>query len=433
LKHAPVVSAVTAVDDGRTRIRIACWLTLIVPNTVDNSTMDLEDGRTNLINLKQLVGQDSNALSSSSVPRTKSDSTDEKYNRAKGTLSERNSKLIFCFVGLQLSYLLWGITQENLMTQEYKLGKFRSAAFCVFGNRFFALFLSLAIVLWNNSRSASNKTMKEAPFYYYAPSSISNSISSWAQYEALKYISFPIQVLSKSCKVIPVMLVGILVNRKSYAAIEYVEAMLITLGVTMFTLSEPRHGHHHGGGSETGAEATVSDGTLEPGSATRFLLSLDQGLDVNDSSMMYGVMLLGLYLLCDSFTSQWQSRVFKSYGIDQYQMMLGVNVWSMLLTGLTLYNSGDFFSSIAFLMSDSNAFMHMFVLSLTSATGQLFIFYTIKELGPVIFTIIMTTRQIISLFISCLLYSHKLGVMGYVCAFLVFLVVFNRIRRKGSD
>ena len=26
---------------------------------------------------------------------------------------------------------------------------------------------------------------------------------------------------------------------------------------------------------------------------------------------MYGVMLLGLYLLCDSFTSQWQSRVYK--------------------------------------------------------------------------------------------------------------------------
>ena len=133
----------------------------------------------------------------------------DKYDRSKGitSLSERNKKLIFCFVGLQLSYLLWGITQENLMTQEYKMGKFRSAAFCVFGNRFFALFLSLGIVLWNN-RFGSVKSAKEAPFYYYAPSSISNSISSWAQYEALKYISFPIQVLSKSCKVIPVMLVS---------------------------------------------------------------------------------------------------------------------------------------------------------------------------------------------------------------------------------
>ena len=39
---------------------------------------------------------------------------------------------------------------------------------------------------------------------------------------------------------------GILLNKKSYPSIEYVEAALITLGVTMFSLSEPRkhHGHH---------------------------------------------------------------------------------------------------------------------------------------------------------------------------------------------
>ncbi len=47
----------------------------------------------------------------------------------------------------------------------------------------------------------------------------------------------------------------------------------------------------------------------------------------------YGVMLLCCYLLCDSFTSQWQSRVYKQFGIDQYQMMLGVNIWSMIMTG----------------------------------------------------------------------------------------------------
>jgi hypothetical protein len=122
-----------------------------------------------------------------------------------GSLSERNQKVVFCFIGLQVSYLLWGLTQENLMTQKYKMGYFRSSAFCVFGNRFCALFLSLAIVLYNNA--TTKKPQKSAPFYYYAPSSLSNSLSSWAQYEALKYVSFPIQVLSKSCKVIPVMMV----------------------------------------------------------------------------------------------------------------------------------------------------------------------------------------------------------------------------------
>jgi adenosine 3'-phospho 5'-phosphosulfate transporter B2 len=146
--------------------------------------MDLEDNRT--------------------TPTNNSNHQVEKYNKKEDSTS-RNLKLLFCFVGLQISYLLWGLVQENIMTREYKMGKFTSSAFCVFGNRFLALFISLAIVLVK--RLTSTKVVKEAPFYYYAPSSLSNSISSWAQYEALKYVSFPTQVLSKSCKIIPVMLV----------------------------------------------------------------------------------------------------------------------------------------------------------------------------------------------------------------------------------
>lgn len=119
--------------------------------------------------------------------------------------------LLFCFVGLQLSYLTWGIVQERVMTKEYTPGKFKSSAFLVFSNRFLALFISLGIVMYR--RLASGVATKDAPFLQYAPSSISNSLSSWAQYEALKYVSFPTQVLSKSCKILPVMLVGILLNK----------------------------------------------------------------------------------------------------------------------------------------------------------------------------------------------------------------------------
>jgi adenosine 3'-phospho 5'-phosphosulfate transporter B2 len=194
------------------------------------------------------------------------------------------------------------------------------------------------------------------------------------------------------------MLVGMLLNKKTYPVLEYIEAMAITFGVAMFTFSEKK--------------SALSD-------------------DRHDTS--YGVGLLALYLLCDSFTSQWQSKVYKQYGIDQYQMMLGVNIWSMIMTGITLVHSGEGLTSLAFIMSDSLAFFHMIILSITSATGQLFIFYTIKEFGPVVFTIMMTTRQIFSLVLSCILFSHPLHLLGGLGSSLVFLVVFYRIARKGSD
>ena len=150
--------------------------------------------------------------------------------------------------------------------------------------------------------------------------------------------------------------------------------------------------------------------------------------DSTRTDTMYGAALLATYLCCDSFTSQWQSRVYKQYSIDQYQMMLGVNIWSMLLTGITLIHSGEGVTALAFIMSDADAFLHMIILSVTSATGQLFIFYTIKEFGPVVFTIMMTTRQILSLFLSCVMFKHSLGLLGWLGALFVFGIVFNRIR-----
>ena len=46
-----------------------------------------------------------------------------------------------------------------------------------------------------------------------------------------------------------------------------------------------------------------------------------------------------MYLACDSFTSQWQSKVYKQYSVHNFQMMLGINVWSCVMTGTCLKNA----------------------------------------------------------------------------------------------
>ena len=39
----------------------------------------------------------------------------------------RYLRLLFCFLGLQVSYVLWGVAQEQIMTYDYKPGKFKSS------------------------------------------------------------------------------------------------------------------------------------------------------------------------------------------------------------------------------------------------------------------------------------------------------------------
>ncbi|XP_047430266.1 adenosine 3'-phospho 5'-phosphosulfate transporter 1 [Mugil cephalus] len=304
-------------------------------------------------------------------------------------------KLIFCAAGLQVSYLTWGVLQERVMTRSYGATtpteegeRFKDSQFLVFMNRILALTVSgLWCLLFKQPRHG-------APMYKYSFASLSNIMSSWCQYEALKFISFPTQVLAKASKVIPVMLMGKIVSRKSYEYWEYLTAVLISVGVSMFLLSSTTSKH--------------------PSNVTTFS----------------GVVILVGYIVFDSFTSNWQDNLFK-YKMSSVQMMFGVNLFSCLFTIGSLLEQGAFFDSLAFMTRHSEFALHAVLLSVCSACGQLFIFYTINQFGAAVFTIIMTLRQAIAILLSCFLYGHAVTMVGGFGVAVVFLALFLRVYARS--
>lgn len=308
-------------------------------------------------------------------------------------------KFCVCFCGLQVSYLTWGYMQELIMTTVFNPtpsspeGKFPSAAFCVFSNRFLAVIVAMICVKLKHGSVFGNNV---APLLAFTPCAISNTTSSWSQYASLAYVSFPVQTVFKSSKIIPVMLMGKLLKGTVYPWNQYFEAFLITVGVAVFSAA---------------SKSSNSDASTE----------------------IKGLLLMVCYVCSDSFTSQWQSRLYKNYGkanIDQYQMMLGVNTSAIIITTAGLLVTGDFLKVYEFLLVNPNVLVYNIVTAITSATGQLFIFYTIKEFGPIVFTVIMTTRQLFSITISAVLFRHHLGLLSFVGAALVFGVLFYQIRKS---
>ena len=108
-------------------------------------------------------------------------------------------RLGFCAGGLLTSYLIWGLLQERIMAFNYseKGGaseRFTNSQFLVFMNRIFALCVAVLVMTLKQRLSAH-----QPPFYKYSYCSLSNIISSWCQYEALKFVSFPVQVSLHTC------------------------------------------------------------------------------------------------------------------------------------------------------------------------------------------------------------------------------------------
>ena len=119
------------------------------------------------------------------------------------------------------------------MTRTFESGNtFEYGAFLTLCNRFATLILTiLALVVVPRS-----DVLGSAPIHEYSVGAYTNLISSMAQYLSLDYVSFPLLVLSKSCKMPPVMLLGYLVHNKSYKGFEYTSAMLVLMGTFFFLL-----------------------------------------------------------------------------------------------------------------------------------------------------------------------------------------------------
>ena len=200
-----------------------------------------------------------------------------------------------------------------------------------------------------------------------------------------------LQVLAKASKVIPVMLMGKIVSKRKYEYYEYVVAVLITIGMIAF------------------------------------LLGSDEGKKSSSVTTFSGVIILMGYMAFDSFTSSWQGALFTEYKMSSIQMMAGVNLFSCLLTSVSLMQQGIFYSSLVFMSQYSAFFFDCIILSICSATGQLFIYHTISTFGPVIFVIIMTVRQVMAVIISCIKFHHPLAPIAIIGILIIFSALFLRI------
>lgn len=78
-------------------------------------------------------------------------------------------------------------------TESFEGEPFPSDVFLVFGNRVLAMVVAAAIVMLPIRKEPPGGWAPQAPWLSFAPCSLSNVFSSFAQYHSLDYISFPLQ------------------------------------------------------------------------------------------------------------------------------------------------------------------------------------------------------------------------------------------------
>ncbi|KAI3995343.1 hypothetical protein MKX01_032145 [Papaver californicum] len=299
---------------------------------------------------------------------------------AEPTVQEKDNifwKGVFAVAGIMTTLVIYGVLQEKIMRVPYGENKefFRYSLFLVFCNRITTSAVSAGSLL------ASKKALDPVvPIYKYCLISVSNILTTTCQYEALKYVSFPVQTLAKCAKMIPVMVWGTMIMQKKYKGQDYVFAVLVTLGCSLFILYP--------------AAADISPYAS------------------GGESTVWGVSLMMGYLGFDGFTSTFQDKLFKGYDMEIHNQIF--------YTTLCLILQGNLLLAVDFVARHNDCFFDIALLSTVATASQFFISYTIRTFGALTFATIMTTRQLVSIMLSCMWFAHPLSPIQGVGAVVVF-------------
>lgn len=184
------------------------------------------------------------------------------------------------------------------------------------------------------------KTGKEdkTHYGYYACSALTYLLAMISSNMALRWLPYPMQVIGKSAKPIPVMILGVLIGRKSYSLQRYLFVLTIVVGVVLFMMKD------------------------------------NKGTASTEQSVGIGEVLLVLSLSMDGLTGAIQDRMRAAHSPTAEHMMLAMNAWSTLFLMVGIVFTGEIFQFAAFASRYPYVLTQLAVLAITGALGQLFIF-----------------------------------------------------------
>ena len=309
----------------------------------------------------------------------------------------RAATLAFCVVGIYGCFLLWGYFQEKLTTTDYgpvdpETKKGPRFHFFIFMNLIQSLIACGCAAVYAAVRhvdlSVGHMSWNLRGLYMLV--GLTSCVASPIGYSSLKFINFPTMTLSKSCKLVPVMAVQVLLYRKRYPLYKYASVALITLGIFMFFLNQPEK----------------------------------EGKAVSNS--LWGVFLVVLNLLLDGFTNSTEDVIFKEHRTSATQLMFFLNLAQAFLMILWLLNpwNSELFDVLSFFSSYPESLYDLVVFSLAGALGQTIIFFTLEQFGSLTLVTITVTRKLFSIVLSVISFGHSLSSVQQVCVLVVFLGIF---------
>jgi len=305
-------------------------------------------------------------------------------------------RLLMVASGICCSYWLYGFLQEKLITKS-RLG----ASFVLVIQ---TLTNIVVATVWQNietKKTTTTTTTKTNAMKLNHPllflTSACYVFAMTCSNESLRFVPYPVAVLAKSCKLIPTMVMGSLIERRQYSFQQWGAAICISAGIALFNYSRIPH--------KEGKDVSSSD---------------------EDYLYLKGMVLLFISLSMDGFLGACQG-LLKRPGFKTQQRpptavetMLWINVYSLFLLIPLAVTTGQMGEGIRLLKDSEQLRMNVAILTGVVSIGQIFIFLCIDWYSSLVTTTITTTRKFFTILFSVLHFGHSFTVGQWASVLMVF-------------
>lgn len=148
---------------------------------------------------------------------------------------------------------------------------------------------------------------------------------------SLGYLNYPTQVIFKCCKLIPVMIGGVLIQQKVYKLIDIMAATCMCAGLILFTLADNK----------------VSPDFNLLGKLDNCLMC-DNHVYLTKLFYILGIILICSALFCDALIGNFQEKMMKKHNASNAEIVLYSYFIGFLYLFLVLLLSGELKDGIKF-------------------------------------------------------------------------------------
>jgi solute carrier family 35 (UDP-galactose transporter), member B1 len=289
--------------------------------------------------------------------------------------------LAFCVIGMMSSLTIYGIALEYATSGGRKL---HELSFVFVTTSIYSSTAFIARWFFGEKPTSISK-------YQMLILSTTSISSTYTSVRSLRYVIYPVQVLFKSCKPVPVMIFGVILGKK-YSLRKYVNVIIITSGVALFMSG--------GSSSSTGGAA---------------------------ESTLIGAVMLTISLCFDGATGAYEDKLMGKDHVGPFDLMYNIQFGKAVISFLALVALNELSLFVRTLEDD------VFVLTLlgfTGALGQVFVFVTISKFGALNCALIGLCRKMLSLVLSFVLYGHTLNAIQSLGLFLAIVAMIANFYEK---